>query len=148
MWILCVMGAHFVCTFYHFVWYKYVWWGCFVKQLNLIILAIWCCVSHKSSPIHANCVEEFLDMAKKKKTKALGVCTMHLVSNHLRIVELFYLSIFKISFNFQGKIKSIVWVRDFSWHGIGTWHVMWWFFLLSLLQINEEFYNKVLRLKK
>jgi hypothetical protein len=26
--------------------------------------------------------------------------------------------------------------------------VMWWFFLLSLLQINEEFYNKVLRLKK
>jgi hypothetical protein len=53
-------------------------------------------------------------MAKKKKTKALGVCTMHLVSNHLRIVELFYLSIFKISFNFQGKIKSIVWVRDFS----------------------------------
>jgi hypothetical protein len=68
----------------------------------------------KSSPIHANCVEEFLDMAKKKKTKALGVCTMHLVSNHLRIVELFYLSIFKISFNFQGKIKSIVWVRDFS----------------------------------
>lgn len=76
---------------------------------------------------HANCVEEVLDMAKKK-TKALGVCTMHLVSNHLTIVELFYLSIFKITFNFQGKIKSIVWVRDFSWHGIGTWHVMWWFF--------------------
>ncbi len=75
-------------------------------------------------------LRNFWTWQKKKNQSTRCVHYMHMVSNHLRIVELFYLSIFKISFNFQGKIKSIVWVRDFSWDRIGTWHMMWWFFFI------------------